>query len=338
MSATIVIEVVLAIGILFVANSFWQLVKRDNFLKKIIRSKPLLEEVIPRSALHKSDPKIAAYAEKTQLGYALNIPLVVEADRKTIKRLQIIFGLIGIIVAAGSYAFGLIYLILNCTFFAIPAFFPITQSAQRSAIDHVIEIAVILFHWRSEDSMQCDDFANKSVLRTLNDVIKNVYQENGKGPRAALEVVDQSINCLRLGIFSYLQKKYVPVFGKEDAKFWAVAVLNAIIVEEPGNEQAKAFYRKNKDKILKEALNVRNDNELATAASYLYAAQTIYLAGLTKAPLSQRAQELGEQATRLGIYIPNTYEICGSNDISTCINSIDSFAKEFVNKNAKGAA
>jgi hypothetical protein len=336
MSTTIVIKVVLAIGILFVANSFWQLLKRDNFLKKIIRSKPFLEQLISGSALHKPGPKVATYAEKSQLGYALNISLVVEADRKTIKRLQIIFGLIGIIVAAGSYAFGLIYLILNCAFFVIPAFFPITQSARRSAIDHIIEIAVILFRWRSEDSIQCDDFANKSVLRTLNDVIKNVYQENGKGPRAALEVLDQSINCIRLGIFSHLQKKYVAVFGKEEATFWAVAVLNTIVLEEPGNEQAKVFYRRNKDKILREALNVRNNNELATAASYLYAAQTIYLAGLTKAPLSQRAQELGEQATRLGIYIPNTYEICGSNDIGACINSIDSFAKDFLDKNAKG--
>lgn len=158
----------------------------------------------------------------------------------------------------------------------------------------------------------------------------------GGGQPDVQRILDEIIQCLRIGIFSYLFKnKYLPVFGEEEAKFWAVAVLNTIILEEPGNEQARIFYERNKEKILQDAFNISEDKELSIAVSYLYAAQTIYLAVVTKNPFSHKSQELGEQATRLGIYIPNTFDICGSNDPIECINSIGIFAKDFLNKHAK---
>lgn len=157
----------------------------------------------------------------------------------------------------------------------------------------------------------------------------------GRSQPVELEVLNESIKGLRIGIFAYLfKKKYVTIFGEEEAKFWAAAVLNTMTLEEPGNEQARVFYERNKEKILQEAFNVNKDKDLFAAASYLYAAQTIYLSVMTKNPFSQRAQELGEQATRLGISTPNAYDICGSNDIKECIYSIDRFAKDFLNKHA----
>ena len=72
----------------------------------------------------------------------------------------------------------------------------------------------------------------------------------GGGQPDVPKILDKIIQCLRIGIFSYLFKsKYLPVFGEEEAKFWAVAVLNTIILEEPGNEQARVFYERNKEKM-----------------------------------------------------------------------------------------
>ncbi len=72
------------------------------------------------------------------------------------------------------------------------------------------------------------------------------------GPGKDLDVLDDSISCLRLGIFSYLFKKnYLPVFGDEKAKFWAAAVLNTIILEAPGNDEAMVFYKKTKRRYYK---------------------------------------------------------------------------------------
>jgi len=176
MITNIMIEVVIAIVILFVSNSFWQLIKRDRFLRNLIRFSPFLEELILKGSLNDPSPKFAVHAEKNQLGYAINISCAIESDRKTIKRLEIIFSLVGITATVASYALGHIFLILNSVLFILPVFFPIAQSAQRSAIDHIMEIAVILYRWRSDNRNECDNFINNaSSLQPLYNAIKKVY-------------------------------------------------------------------------------------------------------------------------------------------------------------------
>ena len=107
----VAIEIVLAIAILFVSSSFWQLAKRDKYLKEIIRNKSLLEHLIMRSNLDAPNPKYKVYAEKNEIGYFVNIQSVIESDRKTIKRLKNIFGLIGIAVTIASGTLGSTYFI-----------------------------------------------------------------------------------------------------------------------------------------------------------------------------------------------------------------------------------
>jgi hypothetical protein len=176
MITNIVIEVVIALVVLFVSNSFWQLVKRDRFLKNLIRFSPFLEELISKGSLNDPNPKFTVFAEKNQLGYAINVSCAIESDRKTIKRLEITFGLVGLIATIGSYALGPIFFIINCVLFILPVFAPVAQSAQRSAIDHIMEMAVILYRWRSDNPTECDNFISKaSSLQSLYDAIKKVY-------------------------------------------------------------------------------------------------------------------------------------------------------------------
>ncbi len=152
-------------------------------------------------------------------------------------------------------------------------------------------------------------------------------KDSGTSQREDLRLLDESIKNLRLGIFAYLmKKKYAPVYGREAAKFWAAAVLNTIVLDSFANKEGWAFYKRNKEKILQDALTIKTDKELAIAVSYLYAALTIFPAATT----NNTSQELSQQAMRLGIYIPNIYDICRSDNISDCIVIINNFSKTFL--------
>ena len=115
------------------------------------------------------------YAEKNEISYAINISCIIESDRKTIKRLKFIFGIIGIASTAVSYALGTNFLVINCVLFVLPLLAPIAESARRSAMDHIMEIAVILYRWRADSQDSCDDFINNaSSLLPLYNTIKQV--------------------------------------------------------------------------------------------------------------------------------------------------------------------
>jgi hypothetical protein len=143
-------------------------------------------------------------------------------------------------------------------------------------------------------------------------------------------LLDESITQLRVGVFSRLLKKYTPIFGEAQGKFLCAAILNEALLEDPGNNEAKKYLARNQDLVKSESLNLHTDTDLAEGLSYLYAAQTLYLAFATRNPFSERAAELGQRAADLSIYIPNTYDICGSGDANACILAISHYAISFV--------
>ena len=132
------------------------------------------------------------------------------------------------------------------------------------------------------------------------------------------------------------------MFGNEEANLWAVAIVNTLTLRPPGNEQAKLFYQKHEQEILHEVSAIRKDSELSGisgGASYLYAAEILYSTAMAKNPQidnitknlhANRIQALEEQAVHCGIWIPDSYHICGSNDVRKCISCIHAFAKNFL--------
>lgn len=152
----------------------------------------------------------------------------------------------------------------------------------------------------------------------------------GKSKPVFEKLLDGSIEKIRLGIFARLYSKYAIEFGENEAKFLAAAILNCVVMEEPGNDEAQRYYENKASLITTEAMKLYENEALAEACSYLYAAQTIYIAYLSHNPLSDRANQLGNRATELSIYIPNTYDLCGTNDINQCVNAIAKYATEFL--------
>ncbi len=148
-----------------------------------------------------------------------------------------------------------------------------------------------------------------------------------------IKLLEATITQLRVGIFSRLSKKYIPVYGKQNGEFLSVAILNEALIENPTNEEAENYCRNNKLLINEEVLQLSFDPVISEAFSYLYAAQTLLLVFLTREPFSKRSQELGEQASRLGIYIPNTFDICGSDNAQECIFAIMEYSTKYLKKN-----
>jgi hypothetical protein len=98
--------------------------------------------------------------------------------------------------------------------------------------------------------------------------------------------------------------------------------VNEIVAEEPANEAGSKYLTANRALIDSEAAKLKNDSEVAEIASLLYAAQTLLLAVALGPPMSDQAYRLGERATKLGFWIPSTYDLCGTDNALDAIRAI----------------
>jgi hypothetical protein len=135
---------------------------------------------------------------------------------------------------------------------------------------------------------------------------------------AYIEVLQNCINQLRLGICCHLLERYVPILGIEDAALLSVSLQNHILAEEPANEASANYLAKNQALIESEATKLANDKEVAQIAGLLYAAETMLLS-FSRNPNVARMNELRECANKLGFWITNPYELCGINDLDGII-------------------
>ncbi len=139
-------------------------------------------------------------------------------------------------------------------------------------------------------------------------------------------MLQASYSNLQLGIFARLVAEYRPRYGAEDANFLAVAVVNEALLIKPATKDAENYLKRNMATVRSEAMDLRWNDVVAEAFSYLYASRTLYLTYATGKPISSEALKLGDRATELSLYIPNTYDICGSGDVFTCIRAIAEFS------------
>jgi hypothetical protein len=145
----------------------------------------------------------------------------------------------------------------------------------------------------------------------------------------SVALLEGAIGRLRVGLFATLDKSHRAAYADERFRtFLCAAILNHVVVEPPGNNEAVKFAETHWALIEAEARKIGDDPEISRIASYLYAAQILHAAISTRDPFSERAQVLGERATDLGIYIPNTYDICGQGDGASCTIAIAEYANE----------
>ena len=142
--------------------------------------------------------------------------------------------------------------------------------------------------------------------------------------------VTHAVERLQAGILTNLTAAYSSRMPPTDALPLAMCVLSYAMVVAPVGDNAKAFQANNPALIQAEALKLSDNESVRTALSYLYASLTILIAIRTRSQLADAAIHLGNRATELSIYIPNTYDICGSDDAITCIAALCTYANNYV--------
>lgn len=145
-------------------------------------------------------------------------------------------------------------------------------------------------------------------------------------------MLEEAIERLQIGIASNLIADYttrLKLQSPGDAVLLANCVLSHATVMKPLGEAAQQYEKKHAALVRKEALGLAALAEVAEAFSYLYAATTLLLVIRTKDPFSELSAQLGARATELSLYIPSTYDICGSGDAVECIQAIATFAVNY---------
>ena len=154
---------------------------------------------------------------------------------------------------------------------------------------------------------------------------------------ATLGLLARSEQNLSLGIFARLLKRHSPGRSEQDCNLLCAAIVNEIAGHSPANKDGEQFMAKNREVVELATLELQHDEQLAEAVSYLYAAMIVRLSIETAQPVSARSAEILELANRLGFYIPNTFDICGSDNPEDCIVAIDKYAREFA-RSAAGSS
>lgn len=154
----ITIEIVLAVATLFASLTFWQLRKRERFLKMAIYNSPFLESVISRERLANPSPRISVFAQKNEGGYVFNMKLAVDADSASQRRVTLFSAVAIAAIFIGSYFLGVSYLVINVVLFFLTDLVPISSSAQSNAMEQVFIMALILHKWRLDNATECDQW------------------------------------------------------------------------------------------------------------------------------------------------------------------------------------
>ena len=88
----IAIEVVIAILLLMIGNTFWEFPKRAKFLKRAISDQQFLLSFLTPVTFDSLSPAITAYADQCDGNYIVSMGALAHADRVSQQRLKLLTG------------------------------------------------------------------------------------------------------------------------------------------------------------------------------------------------------------------------------------------------------
>ncbi len=151
-------ELVLTAATLFLGGVWWQLRKRAKFLRQTIANQLYLDAVISKETLVSPPSRIERYLQKNSVGYFVNIDVVIQADHSSQWVFKIASSICLLLILGTSLYLGYVYLAINLSLLLLLGFLPITESTKRNALEQIVTLAVILYRWRTENSVECDNW------------------------------------------------------------------------------------------------------------------------------------------------------------------------------------
>jgi hypothetical protein len=149
---------------------------------------------------------------------------------------------------------------------------------------------------------------------------------DGHQPAADLGALPSEVAfLLQLGIFKKLNNRYVPYFGN-DSPLLSVAIVNFLLVEEPGNEDALRYKTANQVLIEQQAQLVSSDPDLSFALSVLCSFTLVQLG--PKHP--DRSNAIESRASQAGIVLRTTNELYPTDDGLEFLKRVREYASDLL--------
>jgi hypothetical protein len=155
------IEILLGVASLFLGGMWWSLFKRDAYLRGAVNDETVLNG-LSRELLESPPARIGIYAAKHELGYAMNLHILIKADRKGLRIPKLLFGGSLVLALVGSYMLGWRFLLINIGLICLAGLQRVPESAKANALEQLASIAVIFHKWNAEDPAECEAFIQKA--------------------------------------------------------------------------------------------------------------------------------------------------------------------------------
>lgn len=158
-NAGVITAIVLTVVTFFASRQFFNAVKRKRFLREASQDPSFLMDKITSQALTSARADDAVFLRKMPCGWAGNILALVKSDRSATNKIQWIFGVVSLTsIICGYFStqwmpeiFFLIIVFLS----PLIRINDLPPAVYNSAVEQLVQIARILYHWRKENEPEC---------------------------------------------------------------------------------------------------------------------------------------------------------------------------------------
>lgn len=147
------------------------------------------------------------------------------------------------------------------------------------------------------------------------------------GQSRELGLLVEAIERLQIGIVILLcleYNKHNPRIKSGEELVLSSCVLSYATLMQPDREEVRQYFARYGSFVRSESLKLHTHPQLAEALSCLYAALTLFLVKKTGNPFA--ARDLATRASELSLYIPNTFDLCGTGSSTESIAAISRYA------------
>ena len=165
----IFIEALIAAALLFVGYSFWQLIKRDRYMKQVLATQSFLDTFITQELFINPPARVDMYAQKNSIGWFINIQTLLKSDGLTQRKMETTYLALVVFLLMGSYLLGVTFLIINLVLFLLVSYLRLSDPARVNALENLHCLALILHRWITENRPDCERWIQQT------DSLRKIY-------------------------------------------------------------------------------------------------------------------------------------------------------------------
>ena len=167
----VIAEIVLLILSFIGGTQFWQMIKRDKFMKKCLHDQNFLDSFVLHlkndNFLTKQATQVSVTGAMYTSDYEQNIWLEFSSSISSINKVKYIAVSLILAILVGSYFLGLYFLVANLALIVIIGFFPVTESAKDNVYQDLIAIIWNFNKLFESDKLKCQNLLNKTTVLNL---------------------------------------------------------------------------------------------------------------------------------------------------------------------------